>query len=277
MAIHPTAIIDPAAELDASVEVGPFCVIDAHVRVAADCRLYQGVYLTGWTEIGTGCELHPGVIVGHAPQDLKYQGERSYCRIGRGTVLREYVTVHRGTAPESETVVGENCFLLGGSHVGHNCWVGDNVTMVNNALLAGHVQVGDRVTIGGVAALHQFVRIGELAMVGGLGHVSQDVVPFALTDTSGRIAGINRVGLRRAEFPEAHVQEIREAYRVLFGQRLPLRDAISRLEDMVRTPSGKQLLRFVQAKSTRGIAGRTRARAKRPDPYGAQKRSEDRE
>ena len=277
MAIHPTAIIDPAAELDASVEVGPFCVIDAHVRVAADCRLYQGVYLTGWTEIGAGCELHPGVIVGHAPQDLKYQGERSYCRIGRGTILREYVTVHRGTEPESETVVGETCFLLGGSHVGHNCRVGDSVTMVNNALLAGHVEVGDRVTIGGVAALHQFVRIGELAMIGGLGHVSQDVVPFALTDTSGRVAGINRVGLRRAELPEAHVQDIRESYRVLFGQRLPFREAINRLEDMVSTPSGKKLLRFVQAKSARGIAGRTRARTPRPDPYGAQKRSEDRE
>ncbi len=259
MAIHPTAIIDPKADLDSSVEVGPFCVIDAHVRVAADCRLYHNVYLTGWTEISTACELHPGVIVGHAPQDVKYQGARSYCRIGPGTILREYVTIHRGTDLESETVVGENCFLLGGCHVGHNCRVGNDVTIINNALLAGHVQVGNRVTIGGGAALHQFVRVGELAMIAGFARAGKDIAPFGLTDAAGHIAGINRVGLRRANFPKTHIQDIREAYRILFGQGLPFREALSRLETAVKTPPGKQILRFVQAESTRGIAGRTRA------------------
>ncbi|MFQ5590517.1 MAG: acyl-ACP--UDP-N-acetylglucosamine O-acyltransferase [Phycisphaerae bacterium] len=265
MAIHPTAIIDRAAELDSSVEVGPYSIIDPHVRVAAGCRLYHGVYLTGWTEIGPDCELHPGVIVGHAPQDMKYGGERSYCRIGRGAVLREYVTVHRGTEPESETVVGERCFLLAACHVGHNCRVGEEVTLINNVLLAGHVWVGDRTTIGGGAAVHQFVRIGELAMVAGNSRVVQDIVPFALTDTHGRISGINRVGLRRADFPRDHYKDIREGFRILFGGTTTFRQAVRRLEGAVTTPPGERLLRFVQAQSSRGIAGRSGPRPKHPN------------
>ncbi|UCF32391.1 MAG: acyl-[acyl-carrier-protein]--UDP-N-acetylglucosamine O-acyltransferase, partial [Phycisphaerales bacterium] len=115
MAIHPTAIVDPKAELDPTVEVGPYCIIEANVHVAAGCVLMHNVYLTGWTEIGENCVLHPGVIVGHAPQDVKYDGSRTYCRIGRNNILREYVTIHRGTTPESVTTVGDDCFLLAGS------------------------------------------------------------------------------------------------------------------------------------------------------------------
>ncbi len=258
MPIHPTAIVNPEAELDGSVTVGPFCVIEGHVQVGAGCRLYQNVYLTGWTQIGPDCELHPGVIVGHAPQDIKYKGERSYCRIGRGTILREYVTIHRGTVPESTTVVGEDCFLLAGSHVGHNCTIGNRVTMINNALLAGHVEVGDGVTIGGAAAVHQFVRIGELAMVAGAARAGMDVVPFALTDAEGRIAGLNRVGLRRAGIPREHVADIRNAFRILFSDRSPLENRLDQLASIVQSPPGRRLLQFVKATSKRGLAGRSR-------------------
>lgn len=258
MPIHPTAIVDPHADLDSSVTVGPYCVIEGHVQVEAGCRLYQNVYLTGWTQIGPDCELHPGVIVGHAPQDIKYKGERSYCRIGRGTILREYVTIHRGTIPESETVVGDDCFLLAGSHVGHNCTVGNRVTLINNALLAGHVEVGDGVTIGGAAAIHQFVRVGELAMLAGGGRIRMDVVPFALTDIEGRIAGLNRVGLRRAAFPPDHFADIRNAFRILFSARSPLNQRIEQLAGAVLTPPGRRLLEFVKAPSKRGLAGRSR-------------------
>jgi UDP-N-acetylglucosamine acyltransferase len=262
LAIHPTAIIDPKAELDSSVEVGPFCVIDGHVQVAADCRLYQGVYLTGWTRIAEECELHPGVIVGHAPQDIKYGQERSYCRIGRRTILREYTTVHRGTEPESQTVVGENCFVLSASHIAHNCQVGDNVTLIQNAILGGHARIGDRTTVGGAAGVHQFVRVGEGAMIAGTARVCQDVLPFALVDPAGRISGINRIGLRRANTPREHVLDIREAYRVLFGMGLPFHEAVGRLSETVKTPAGNKILEFVQAKSSRGIAGRSRSRNK---------------
>jgi len=261
MSIHPTAIIDPQAELDSSVTLGPYCVIDGHVQIGANCRLYQNVYLTGWTQIAPDCELHPGVIVGHAPQDIKYKGERSYCRIGRGTILREYVSIHRGTMPESTTVVGEDCFLLAGSHVGHNCALGNRVTLINNALLGGHVEVGDGATIGGIAGVHQFVRIGELAMVAGAARAGMDVVPYALTDADGRVAGLNRVGLRRAGFPRDHVADIRNAFRILFSVGSPLENRMEQLAGAVQSPPGQRLLQFVKATSKRGLAGRSRRSA----------------
>ncbi len=261
MAIHPTAIIDRNAEIDPSVEVGPFCVIEGQVRIGPNCRLYQGVYLTGWTQIGADCELHPHVIVGHAPQDTKYAGERSFCRVGRGTILRENVSIHRGTIPESETAVGEECFLLGGSHVAHNCVVGNRVTLINNVLLAGHVEVGDRVTVGGGAGVHQFVRIGELSMIMGGARVAMDVPPFMLCDGEGRIVGLNRVGLRRAELPSEDVAEIREMFRVLYGVGRANRSGFKELICRLRTPSGLKLRQFLEAESRRGVAGRRQRRS----------------
>lgn len=265
MAIHPSAIIDPNAELDSTVEVGPFCVIEGNVRVGAGTRLYQGVYLTGWTEIGENCELHPGAIVGHDPQDTKYDGARTYCRVGRGTILREYVTIHRGTTPESETVVGEDCFLLGGSHVAHNCSVGDRVTLINNVLLGGHVTVGDRATLGGGAIVHQFVHIGELAMVAGGARVIQDILPFALTSVEGRVAGLNRIGLRRAGMSREDIEAIRDAFRVLLERGLSTAEACERLAREPPCEPRDRLLRFVRGESRRGLAGRSRPERKKAD------------
>jgi len=262
MAIHATAIIDKKAEIDSTTDIGPFCVIEGHVRVAGGCRLYQGVYLTGWTEIGEDCVIHPHTVVGHEPQDVKYKGERSYCRVGRGTILRENVTIHRGTIPESATVVGEDCFLLAGAHVGHNCVVGNNVTIINNVLLAGHVEVGDRVTLGGAAGIHQFVRIGELAMISGTARVVQDILPFALIDPDGRIAGLNRIGLRRAGISRDEVHHLRLAYRTLFASDLPFSEATKKVATEPATGATKRLAQFLQQPSKRGIAGRSRSRRK---------------
>ena len=258
MPIHPTAVIDRKAEIDSSVEVGPYCVIEEHVRVAAGCRLYHGVYLTGWTEIGEDCVLHPGVVVGHMPQDIKYTGERTYCRVGKRAILREYVTIHRGTIPESATVVGDDCFLLAGSHLGHNCTVGNGVTLVNHALLGGHVTVGDRATFGGGVGVHQFVRVGELAMVAAGTLVRMDIVPFAMTNRTGNIAGLNTVGLRRAEMPREQVLELRRAYRTLFGRGAAFRESVERLAASAESPPVQRLVRFLQAESKRGISGRAR-------------------
>lgn len=265
MAIHPTATIDPKAELDPTVEVGPYCVIEGHVHVAAGCRLFHNVYLTGWTWIGENSVVHPGAIVGHEPQDTKYRGERTYCRIGRGAILREYVTVHRGSTPESETSIGEDCFLLVGSHVGHNCVVGNRVTLINDVLLGGFVEIGDGATLGGAVGVHQFVRIGELAMIPGMARVTKDVIPFALLGMDGHLAGLNRVGLRRAGIPREQVQEIREAYRTLFSSDLLLSQAIERLAGQVKSAPCERLLRFLQHESSRGFAGRSRAGRKSPE------------
>jgi UDP-N-acetylglucosamine acyltransferase len=267
LAIHPTAVIDRRAEIDGNVEVGPFCVIEGHVRVAAGCRLYQHVYLTGWTQIGESCVLHPGVIVGHEPQDTKYRGERSYCRIGARTILREYVTIHRGTIPDSETVVGDDCFLLAGGHVAHNCTIGSGVTLINNVLLGGHVRVDDRATLGGGAGIHQFVRIGELAMIAGTARVVMDVPPFALIDTEGRVAGLNRIGLRRAGMSHEDLRDVREAYRVLYASGLSFTEAVERLAGGGSCSAARQrLVRFLQANSRRGVAGRSRPKGKRSEP-----------
>ena len=258
MAIHPTAIVDRKAELDSSVKVGPYCVIEGHVRVAAGCRLYHGVFLTGWTTIAEDCQLHPGVIVGHEPQDIHFTGDRSYCRVGRGTVLREYVTIHRGSTPESETVVGDGCFLLGGSHVGHNCVVGKGVTMINNVLLGGHVEVGEGVTFGGGAGVHQFVRIGDLAMISGNARVLMDVPPFAMSDELGRVVGVNNVGLRRAGVAAEEIRAIRKAFHELYRPGVPKSTAADRITAMESGKVVQRLVSFLRATSRRGLAGRTR-------------------
>lgn len=260
MSIHPSAVVSRHAEIDPSAEIGPFCVIDEHVRIAAGCKLHHGVYITGWTEVEADCEIHPGAIVGHTPQDTKYTGARSFCRVGRGTVLREYVTVHRGTMPESETVIGADCFLLAGSHVAHNCRLADHVTLINNVLLAGHVQVGPRVTMGGASVAHQFVRIGELAMIAGVGRAIMDVPPFALIERGGRVAGLNRLGMRRAGMPREEIEDIRFAYRILYRGR-SFSTSVAELPGAVSTPAGRRLVEFLQQESKRGIAGRARRRS----------------
>jgi len=265
MAIHPTAIVNRHADIAPDVDIGPYCVIDEHVRISAGCRLYQNVYLTGWTNIEENCVLHPNVIVGHEPQDVKYKGARSYCRVGRRTILRENVTIHRGTVPDSTTSVGEQGFLLAGSHVGHNCRVGDQVTLINNVLLAGHVQVGDRATLGGMAGVHQFVRIGELCMIPGCARVIQDVPPFAMTDTQGRIAGLNRIGLRRAGLTPEDIVAIREIYRRLYAVPARFTSSLERLSSERHAGPCARLVDFLTADSRRGIAGRSR----RPDRPGA--------
>ena len=260
MAIHPTAIIDSKAEIDSSVEVGPFCVIDGNVRIAGGSRLHQNVYVTGWTTIEADCVLHPGVIVGHEPQDVGFEGGRSFCRIGRGTILREYVTVHRGTKTESETVVGEDCFLLGGAHVAHNCVLGNRVTMINNVLLAGYVEIGDGVTFGGGAGVHQFVRIGTLAMVTGNARVNMDILPYATVNEHGLVAGLNRIGLRRAGVSRQESAAIREAYRIIYGEDGPPVDAADRVAALGDSELLSTLVAFLRGDSRRGLAGRSRSR-----------------
>jgi UDP-N-acetylglucosamine acyltransferase len=258
MPIHPTAIVDSRAELDASVVVGPYCVIEGPVRIDADVRLYQNVYVTGRTHIGQGCVLHPGAIVGHEPQDIKDRGQPTFCRIGSRTVIREYVTIHRGTAPDTGTIVGNDCFLLAASHVGHNCVVGDGVTLINGVLLGGHVEVGTRATLGGAAVVHQFVRVGELVMVAGNARVVMDAVPFSLVDVEGRVAGLNRIGLRRAQLSVPEIEEVRAFYRFLFAPGRRPSVALEECKKRCATRAGQRLIAFVEAPSKRGLAGRPR-------------------
>ena len=253
MAIHPSAIIDSRAQIDSTATIGPYCVIGESVRIGARTTLGSFVQVLGHTEIGDDCQIHSGTVVGDVPQDRSFSGGVSYCRIGHGTILREHVTVHRGTAPDSATIVGQRCFVMAGAHIGHNCHVHDDAIIVNGALLGGYVEVGCKAMVSGNVGVHQFVRIGELAMIGGLTMVTQDVPPYFMLDNRGLCVGINRIGLRRAGLSREECEEAKGAYRLLCRMPGSLSQAIQKLEATVRTSTGRTILEFISAPSKRGI------------------------
>ena len=253
MKIHPTAIIDPKAQIDPDVEIGPYVVIEGQVRIKRGTRVMAHVYLTGWTEIGEGNEIHPGAILGAAPQDKAYQGEETYLKIGNNNIIREYVQIHRGTTVGSATTIGNNNFLMAASHVGHNCKLGDNIVLANGSLLGGYVEVGNSVFISGNCVVHQFVRIGDYSLMRGLSGTSRDVPPFAIVDWQHTVRGVNVVGLKRAGFDEKRIRAIREAFRVLFRKGRNLALAIKEVEESARANTDvSALLEFIKA-SKRGV------------------------
>ncbi len=255
IAIHPTAVIDKRAEIAATADIGPFVVIEGHVTIGDHAKVYPGAYLSGWTEIGDRCQIHPGTVVGHLPQDFHYQGERSYCRIGAGTIIREFASVHRGTQPESATVVGENCFILGYAHIGHNCELADGVKLYNCSALSGHVTVGRNAIISGYGLVHQFARIGEHVMIGGGARVTKDVVPYMKVLHESECVGYNALGLRRSEtFTEEEIDEVREAYRILFRSGLAFPNALARFAEGAKTRTGRKIVEFASAESKLGVS-----------------------
>lgn len=253
MAIHPSAVIDRQAEIDPTAEIGPYVVVEGPVRVGPGTTVRAHAYLSGWTQIGEACEIHPFAVVGHLPQDFHYSGERSYCVVGNRTVIREGATIHRGTQPESTTAIGEGCLLMAYSHVGHNCILGDGAKVYNLALLAGHVEVGDNAILSGNAAVHQFVRIGKLAFVAGGARVTMDVPPFLMAYGESMVVHHNVIGMQRAGYDQVAVHEIRRAFRTLYHSGLTFRAAIQRVADTVQTGAGRELASFLQAESKRGV------------------------
>jgi len=253
MTIHSTAIVDPQAKIDATATIGPHVVIDGPVRIGPGCRVAASAVIMGHTVVGADCQIHSHAVIGDVPQDHAFEGAESYCRLGAGCTVREGATIHRGTAPGSQTTVGRRCFLMTNSHVGHNCEIGDDVTIVSGAVLGGYVQVGPRAVISGNAAIHQFVRIGELAMVSGLAKVVQDVPPFFMTDREGAVVGENRIGLIRALFSALERTEIKAAFRVIYRSGKGHHEAIEYLSDYVTSDAGRRLLDFIAVRSKRGV------------------------
>ncbi|MDX2200122.1 MAG: acyl-ACP--UDP-N-acetylglucosamine O-acyltransferase [Phycisphaerae bacterium] len=252
MPIHPTAQIDRGAEIDPAAEIGPFCIIEPHVRIAAGVRLRANVYVCRGTTVGANTVVHPNAVLGDAPQDVSYRDALSYTQIGESCLIRENVTIHRGTEAESTTVIGDRCFLMTGSHVAHNCQLGDDVRVASNAVFAGRVSVGRGTFIGGLAAVHQFCRIGEMVMLGGLSRVTMDIPPF-MTFVGHGMIGPNTIGLRRAGLTSEERMEIRAAYRRLFRSGRPLRTALPEVIAAVKTAPGRRLIEFLQAPSKRGF------------------------
>jgi UDP-N-acetylglucosamine acyltransferase len=252
--IHPTAIVDPAAELGEDVEIGPYCVVGPGVNLGAGCWLQHHVTLCGPSTIGAGNRFFAYASIGQQSQDLKYRGEPTRLAIGENNTFREFTTVNRGTLPDSLTTVGSRGNFLAYSHIAHDCTVGDDVIFSNNGTLAGHVEVEDHAIIGGLTAIHQFCRIGRFSMSGGCTKIVQDVPPFMIADGNpAEIRGINSVGLERNGFSPESVRAIKEAYRLIYRSKKRLREAVEELAPAAAEfPEIAHLLDFI-AKSSRGI------------------------
>lgn len=256
MDIHPTAIVDPKAQLASGVKVGPYCVVGPHVALDEGVVLHSHVVVEGRTSVGARTQIYPFASIGHQPQDLKYKGEPSTLEIGTDNLIREHVTMNPGTEGGGMvTRVGNHCAFLAASHVGHDSIVGDHVVFSNNVMLAGHCKIGDYVIFGGGAALHQFGRVGKHAFIGGMSAVENDVIPYGLViGNRAHLVGLNLVGLRRRGFSREQMQAMREAYNLLFSEQGTLRD---RVEQVAEKFAGKaevmEIVDFIRAEADRAI------------------------
>jgi UDP-N-acetylglucosamine acyltransferase len=252
--IHPTAIIDPGAEIGSGTIVGPYCVIDRDVMVGADCWLQHHVTLCGPMRAGARNKFYSFCSIGQQTQDLKYQGEPTYLEVGDDNTFREFVTVNRSTTSEGKTRIGDRGNFLAYSHIGHDCIVGNEVVFSNNGTLAGHVQVDDHAVMGGLTAVHQFCRIGRFAITGGCSKIVQDVPPFMIADGNpAKIRGINLVGMERKGVPPDTVKLIKEAFRIIYRSKYNTRQAMDAIRSELPATEDIQLIIDFIEKSERGI------------------------
>jgi UDP-N-acetylglucosamine acyltransferase len=255
VAIHPTALVAPGAEIDPSCEIGPYAVIGPKVKLGPRSTVGAHAVLDGDTTLGAGNRIFPHAAIGGIPQDLKYAGEATKLVIGDGNQFREFCTVHIGTAGGGGvTRIGDGCLVMANAHVAHDVQIGDGCILANCATLGGHVIVEDRATIGGLSAAHQFTRIGRNAFVSGMTGVVMDVAPYCTVSGSrAELAGVNVVGLQRAGYGDEQIGRIKEAYRIVFRARLDLQEALSQLRSEMGTHAEiAHLIRFLED-SGRGI------------------------
>jgi UDP-N-acetylglucosamine acyltransferase len=228
--IHPTAIIDPQAELADDVEVGPYVVIEGPVKVGPGCVLRPYVHLCGLLRMGRANLVCTGAVLGERPQHLRYNGEPTGVEIGDQNIFREHVTVHRGTTQSWTTRIGSHNFFMANSHVAHDCKIGNHCILANGCLVGGHCTLEDNVYLSGNSAVHQFVRIGRLALLSGTSATSKDIPPFVMQQSINTPVGVNVVGMRRAGIPAAKIDAVRRAYHILFHEGLVVPNALARME-----------------------------------------------
>jgi UDP-N-acetylglucosamine acyltransferase len=256
--VHQGAVIDPSVELGEDVEIGPGCIIGPQVRLHDRVRLKAHVYIEQRTEIGADTVVYPFAVLGSPAQDLSYNGEPTSLVIGARNQIREYVTMHRGTARGREggvTRVGDDGYFMTQSHVGHDCTVGDNVLFANAATLGGHAQIGDHVILGGLSAVHQHGRVGRHAFVGGMAAVVTDVIPYGMAHGNhARLDGLNVIGMRRRNFTREQIHDVRAAYRLLFAEEGTFQE---RVEDVAQvyahSPEVMEIVDFIRADAHRAL------------------------
>ncbi|MBT8338996.1 MAG: acyl-ACP--UDP-N-acetylglucosamine O-acyltransferase [Desulfatitalea sp.] len=253
--IHPTAIISPKAHLAPDVSIGPFTIIGDDVHIGAGSQVMAHVVIDPYVEIGANCRIFHYAAIGAPPQSVKFRGEKTWVKIGNNCIVREFVTIHRGTEfGGGLTHIGDDCFLMNYTHIAHDCRIGRNVTMSNNATLAGHITIDDHAILGGLVAIHQYARVGEYAFVGGKSVVVKDIPPYMLASGDrATLHGLNKVGLKRHGFSPAAIFELKKAYRLIFRFGLTLKEALGRVEAEVEPlPEVKNLIGFIKS-TERGI------------------------
>jgi len=231
--IHETAVVHPAAELADGVEVGPYAVIGEKVKIGEGTRIGPHVVIDKWTVIGEGCQIYQYASLGTPPQHIKYKGEETYVIIGDNNVIREFVTINRGTSfGNGKTVLGDGNFIMAYVHIAHDCIIGSHVIMASYAILAGHVEIGDYSVIGGMVAIHQFVKIGKYAFVGGGTAIPKDIPPYVTASgMRAKLYGINVINLERHNVSQEAIKGLKKAYKIIFRSQIPLKKALLKVED----------------------------------------------
>lgn len=252
--IHPTALIHPSAHLNPSVEVGPYVIIDGPARIAQGCRIEAHAQIIGNVQIGQGTVIGRAAIIGADPQDLGFKPEtESGVILGANNVIREHVTIHRGSKPGSFTRMGDNNFLMAGAHLAHDVVLGNKNILANACLLAGHITVGNGTFIGGGAVFHQFLRIGDACVIQGNGSFGKDIPHFCAAQRTNRITGLNVIGLRRQGFNAEERASIKEMFHLLFSSGKNLSQALAAVKEKEWTGPAQRLLDFASTPSKRGI------------------------
>lgn len=256
LSIHPSAIVDPKAELGENVEVGPFCLVEAGAVIGHGCVLDAYAHVMSSVRMGAGNHVHSHACLGGVPQHLGYKGEDTLLVIGDNNVIREYMTMHRGTAQgRGETRIGSGGLFMAYSHIAHDCRIGDEVILANTVNLAGHVDIGNFVVVSGMAAVEQFLRIGDYAFLGGASGYNLDIPPYMLAHgVRGKLFGPNVIGLKRRGFSKETIQALRKAYKTIFRMKLSKEEALARVEaELGDVPEVVELLDFIRS-SERGVA-----------------------
>lgn len=257
MKAHASAVIHGSAEIAEDVRIGPYCVIGERVRIGSQCILHPHVVLENDTVLGNGNELFPGVVIGAPPQDLRWKGEFSQVIVGNRNMIREYVTLHRGTGG-GNTLIGDENYLMAYTHAGHNVKIGNGCILANSVQLAGYSELEDKVNIGGLVGVHQFVRIGAMSMIGGLSRIAKDIPPYVKANGNpARVYGLNVVGLRRNSVPSERRELLKKAYNFVYRSKLNLSQAIAEIENSLELSfEVLHFIEFLKNASRQGVLSR---------------------
>ena len=253
--IHPTAIIDSSARIDENVTIGPYTIVKGDVTIGSGTTIGPYCTIDDHVTIGPDCNIFQYASIGGAPQDLKFHGETTYLTIGRGSIIREFVTINRGTGVGGElTQLGEEKYLVAYTHIAHDCKTGKGVILANNSTLGGHIEIGNYATVGGLVAIHQFVKIGDYAYIGGKSGVVKDIPPYVIAaGDRATLHGLNNVGLKRHHFDPSVIRQLKKAYRIFFRIGLTVTQAVERTKaEVEQLPEIVSFLEFIK-NSNRGI------------------------